>query len=132
MRAAISILMSSLLLAQAVFGLCWHEVDDCAHCPSRPAACANQCCDAPPTEPSSKQPTESPRGHLECRGCCTFLPTQSFQVDSQHHIAVDFLADTATVLDGGLATPPSWTLLRASRNHAPPLRLYLLHQLLLI
>lgn len=133
MRAALSIMLAALLLAQATFGLCWHEVDGCANCSSRPAVCSDQCgCDKEVDDQTSGQPTEPARGRLECRGFCTYLPTQTTEVDTQDQSTFDLVADIAALVDGKLSSPPSWKHLGAAIDHAPPLRLHLLHQLLLI
>lgn len=132
MRAVLSILLAFLLLAQATFGLCWHKVDDCANCSSRPAVCSAECCENEADGLSSDNPAEPAGCRLECRGFCTYLPTQSTKVDMGDQPALDFVADIASLVDGKLASSPSWEHLVADINHAPPLRLHLLHQLLLI
>jgi hypothetical protein len=70
---------------------------------------------------------------LECRGFCTFVPAPTTQIDSpQDHVALDVVVDVVAVLDGQVLSSGSWELLGARHDHAPPLRLHLLHQLLLI
>jgi hypothetical protein len=70
---------------------------------------------------------------LECRGFCTFVPAPKTQIDSpQDHVALDVVADDVALLDGEVPSVVSWELLGASHDHAPPVRLHLLHQLLLI
>lgn len=132
MRALLSILLAFLLLAQATFGLCWHKVDDCANCSLRPAVCSGECCENETDGLSSDNPAEPAGCRLECRGFCTFLPTQSIKVDTGNQLALDFVADIPSLVDGKLAPSRSWEHLFPDIDHAPPLRLHLLHQLLLI
>jgi hypothetical protein len=70
---------------------------------------------------------------LECRGFCTFVPAPKTQIDSpQDHVALDVVVDVVAVQHGQVPPLVLWELLGASHDHAPPVRLHLLHQLLLI
>jgi hypothetical protein len=125
MRAVFSSLVAASLLIHAAIGCCWHH----------PHNDDDTCCDDSQT--GSHHDSEQ-GGHSHgpckdhCQGTCHYLPVQKSQVDK---ITVHSLLDFAAIVPATCEVPFA-SQLRASRTHEsaaePPVRLHLLHQILLI
>lgn len=136
MQAVLSNLMASLLLIQAVTGWCWHAPNDCANCAhstvhrvARTCSCRDQC---KPCEHSEGSP--APGGSKgKCHGFCTYVAAQETRIDmSQATVSFNMAAIVLTELDRQLTSAIAWERACHLAVSEPPLRLHLLHQLLLI
>ena len=149
MHAVLSILMAAALIVHAVLGCCWHHAHDCvrcdnpiAHVPGLTAKTSDQvaCCKhhhgAGPeaSEGQQEQPSQEPcKCRFECRGVCAYLPPQKTQIDSPELVVAFDYAIVAPMRAGVPIAPAlSWELAGNLANVEPPLRLHLLHQMLLI
>ena len=136
MRAFSSILMASLLLIQAVSGWCWHPARDCTGLglSAAPVAWTVRCCNCDREGAKEEEPSQAPcRCRLECSGICTYVPPVKTQIDAPQ-LVVDFdhLAISPALADSQ-AVSTNWTQVAYGASElAPPLRLHLLHQTLLI
>lgn len=134
MRKILPISMAALLLIQAVFGLCWQPARACIDLETAAElVCAHRCCDSGCEGNEEGTPSQAPcKCHLECSGICTFLAPEKPQVDSvKLVVALDDLSAYSALIDmradGGY-----WTELAfGPAKFPPPLRLHLLHQVML-
>jgi hypothetical protein len=143
MHAFLSNLTAVLLVIHAMIGCChhhWHCDDECAAavtlcaapCPCcAPYTCCEPCCGS---HDESEQPSQPCNGELQCQGVCSYLPTQKTVIDaSDVDSGLDFAAIIPTHLDGHLAAAAlPWGFAHTVNDSPPPLRLHLLHQILLI
>ena len=136
MHAFLSNLMAAALLAHALLGCCWHHAHKCVQCDettqsvSHSAACCKH--DHGPSQQKQQQPTPC-KCKLECAGVCTYLPTQKTQLEQPQSAALFDFAAIVPVL-AGVGTPSEFTWQRTldSAGADLPLRLHLMHQILLI
>jgi hypothetical protein len=137
MRALLSNLTAVLLVIHAMIGCChhhWHSDAECAAAATisaAPCQCCDPCCGS---NDESEQPSHPCDGKLECQGVCNYVPTEKTQIDaSPADAAFDFAAAIPTLLGGHLAAATlSWDRAHTLNDSPPPLRLHLLHQILLI
>lgn len=134
-------MMAFSLLIHALLGCCCHHAHDAAGSCEPPVALAVEsgCCQhdhgdcGNHRDKQHGQPSHDPcKGHSTCHGICTFLPVQKSQLSSLHLLApIDFAAIGPAVCETQVGA-----LNRIERVHdhaaKPPLRLHLLHQILLI
>lgn len=137
MRSAASLLLAVVLIAHSVCGLCWRCVETSGG-QNASATFADNCdgscgCHSASTAPpcSDTATRHNPTCRMECSGTCRFLPVERVVVEQP---ATDFAL--VTILPESLNTTPAGSTVFeresvVSRGH-PPLRLHLLHQLLLI
>ena len=91
MHAIQSTLMASLLLIQAMLGLCWHPSRDCACLESSVSTVTVGCCNDQCEGTRDEEPCNC---QLECSGICTFIPPEKTRIDSPelavglHHLAM--------------------------------------------
>jgi hypothetical protein len=127
MRLFLTSLTSAMLLLQAVTGWCCHRPVN-ANLGVRTAPVAACCADCTPACPAKSPAT--PRHSPQCLGVCTYVLAEKSQIDGpQSVVARDFLLVTSVVdssLTGHLER--SWSAIELM----PPLRLHLLHQIILI
>ena len=133
MHAILSNLMAVTLLVHALQGCCWQYAHGCVQC-VKPVSKATACCKHHHAKCQQKQaPCVPCKCKLQCQGVCTYLPQQKTQFDRpQPAIQHDF-AVVIPVLAGCKVVSESVS----GRNHAAgplklPVRLHLLHQILLI
>lgn len=132
MRAVSTILMVSLLLIQALSGWCWHAARDRTGLETSVATVKS--CDGDCEDASEEEPSQDPcKCRLECSGICTFVPPEKTLADApQLVVGFDHLA-IYPVLAGSQAVIGFWTeVARGPSDLERPLRLHLLHQILLI
>jgi hypothetical protein len=91
--------------------------------------CGDPCCantgDQSPNEPSE-------RG-AECHGFCVYVPAQKAQLDAPMALApCDFAAILPALAEAQLAAGPRWQRGCDPAHFESPLRLHLLHQIMLI
>ncbi|MBA4017542.1 MAG: hypothetical protein C0483_10255 [Pirellula sp.] len=136
-----------------MLGCCWHHAHDAiAHAADHPAevqesgamtsAIVGQCCrrqldqPEPVTEAADSaddREHESSVPHQDsCDDRCTFVSTDRIQIDSlRDAFAIGFLAPDVAAQLAGEFVCRRWEI-RSALDVVPPLRLHLLHQLLLI
>jgi hypothetical protein len=135
MRAFLSTLVAAALLGHAVADAHWHERHFCVECSSTAAGnLAADCCrqhttghehDSGPSGPCDCQ--------LSCVGGCDYLPAQKVLLDAgQLHSPVDAAVAPFASIDHYLSLNPLFRKSVGSQAESSPLRLHLLHQILLI
>lgn len=133
MKAFFSILMSVLLAVSAVSGCCRSYA-----LASAPASSVGQfarqvpcCCKNPGCNRQHKSQSPAPCKASECRGICVYVSSQKTEIDStQLVIPCDFVAPA--LLSHNFVTTELWKSEGTRAHSEPPLRLHLLHQILVI
>ena len=127
MHAVLSKLMASLLLVQALTGWCCHRPGgaNLAVPTTHVVACCSHCC-----QPRPAQRPVLPVKCQQCSGVCTYVPTQKMQIDGPQLIVPVDVVPALAAVDFSLAS--RFTRLRGPSDLEPPLRLHLLHQILLV
>jgi hypothetical protein len=134
MRIIFSSMAAASLLFHAALGCCWHHEHDNAAIGDSSLAIAVEAAhdhdhgDAP-ADHNSNGPC---KGHSRCHGSCNYLRVPKTQVDTQlSPIPFDFVA-----VDSLAGQSQTGNLFRVEQAFAefsePPLRLHLLHQLILV
>jgi hypothetical protein len=131
-QAFVSYILAGLLLIQSVTGWCWQ----CSSEPNSPTAdaatvqhdCSCYECDGATGEAPSPEPGECP---WECQGICIYFSSLSTHLDA---LQFDLALDLVTVLSDFRYLSPvaPWEQAGDALAARPPLRLHLLHQILLI
>lgn len=135
MHAILSIITAATLFIHALFGCCWHHAHSCVRCEMASA-------EASPVAGGCKchhgsQPDQQPSGpcncQFECKGVCTYLPPQKTVADCPE-LGVPFssVAIVSVLADRHLSAVGVWEQTCGQLATEPPLRLHLLHQILLI
>lgn len=136
MQAVVSNLMASLLLIQPVTGWCWHAPDDCANgrCSTVLRVAAKCSCQDSRCKPCRHSDDSSaPCGKSECQGFCTYVASQETRIDmSTAAVSFNIAAILLTQAGHQLTSAIAWERACHFAISEPPLRLHLLHQLLLI
>ena len=127
MQAFVSSLTAALLFIHTVFGCCWHHAHDCTAAVAGPEAC---CCHDH-DDGDSKQHEQPCQDGADCEGACAYVLSQKVKVEAPKWITIEYLAVLPTLADGQLEAATSWRVLSSLPNVGPPLRLHLLHQVLL-
>lgn len=136
MRALVPNLTAVLLVIHAMIGCChhpWHGDGEVEAASIRVSHCS--CCGHHGvSHDASEGPSEPGNGERECHGVCSYIPTQRLQLGASAG-GVDFsLAVMTPVHRSGRIAAPDERLeqLGIVDDSPPPLRLHLLHQILLI
>jgi hypothetical protein len=137
MRALFSSLVACALLMHAAVGCGWHHKHDAIGDNAVAVAdSASECCHHSHHEGDHQehgQPSQAPcDGHSHCQGLCNYLPVQKPQLDQS---SVQLLPDFAVIAPATskLHVESLTSFARAWESASePPLRLHLLHQILLI
>lgn len=128
MQAAIAHLTASLLLVQVLTGWCWRCAAESPACTAH-AQAASHCHCNHESEDSSEAPADCPR---ECQGVCVYLTAGNVHLDLT---LLDY-AFTFGVVPADLScsqvSAVHWERAGDFTPLRAPLRLHLLHQLLLI
>jgi hypothetical protein len=136
LKAILSILMSILLAVSAVFGCCRSYALASSPASSVSPQIAQQApcgCKNPGCNRQHKSQPSTPSKTPECRGICTYVPSQKTQVDStQLVVRFDLAALSPTLESDHIAKVGDWGLRGSRADSEPPLRLHLLHQILVI
>jgi hypothetical protein len=133
MRVVVSCIMAVLLLLQAVTGICCACKCDCPHAASSIAnpQPTHACCHCR-NEQSKHVPAHVPCKGSHCLGVCTYVQSSKVQIENVWHCAAIDSPDVSAI---------SLQLLTLHSNRCdellvnvaePPLRLHLLHQIILI
>lgn len=136
MHIVLSSLMAALLGIHAFFGCCWHHGHRCAECTPSATQVAQpaKCCHHHQGTDEKQHGKQTPcKCFLECHGVCIYVPSQKVQLDSPELIVpLDFVAVLTAFSDMQQASTAPWEISRGPTAVSPPLRLHLLHQILLI
>ena len=137
MHAVLSSLVASSLLMHAVLGCCWHHGHASSCCDqSQSAQVAQNCChhhDDVGCDDDHDEPAPTPcKGGPHCHGVCNYLPVQKTQLDPVQLAApLDFAVAVLHSSDAHFVAAHGFEHLY-ELDTGPPLRLHLLHQILLI
>ena len=141
MRAIVCNLMSALLLVHALIGCCRHREHNAAQherieaAQASATACCHHghgCCGD-----ETKQAPAPCHCKLECRSLCIYLPTEKCVVDAGDlRLSIDFAlnhhGEFASAAIESMAASSFWEYARAYDDTEPPVRLHLLHQIILV
>lgn len=129
MQALLSTAMAGLLLLHAAAGALWHHSCGCAESGAFDAP-AEACCSC--GHGDAARPSAPCQCHWECATCCIYLPASKIQLERSADMA---FAPAATgslaILDSSLSDRFSGFVF-APEAAAPPVRLHLLNQSLLV
>ena len=136
MRTLVSNLTAALLVIHAMIGCChhhWHQDDESAATSTGVACCC--CCDHHDhSHGTSEAPNQPCNGERECHGVCTYIATPRTSLAAAT-LGVDLDFAAVIPVHGGspfAAATTLWNQLQVCDDSPPPLRLHLLHQILLI
>src|SRR6267142_2333810 len=133
MQAVLSISTAATLFIHAVFGCCWPHVHSRDHAITAAIAQPVSCCKHHYHGSDDRQQEKPRKCTVECEGTCNYLVPQKVQIDAPQTVALfDLIAAVPAVADVQAALARFWALGCSPQESAPPLRLHLLHQLLLI
>jgi hypothetical protein len=133
MHAILASLMAAVVSIQALLGCCWHHARLCAQCEPavktvQPKACCHRHQAKATDEPGQPKPCNC---RIECEGLCTYLPPQKTHIDvAPLPVAFDCVAILPARAESHPA--PAWEPSGGPAPAGPPLRLHLMHQILLI
>lgn len=129
MQALFTHLTAGLLLVQVLTGWCWRCAVESPACTSHTQPASRCCCDPKPEEHQPEAPANCPR---ECQGVCVYVAPSGGHVDfSLLDSSLDF-GVIATDLSHSQFSVAYWERIGEVSPPRTPLRLHLLHQLLLI
>ena len=127
--------IAALLFIHTACGCCWYNAHKNAACghPHLPGL-AGTCCQHDNRATDGDESSDGPcRCRLECQGVCTYLPPQKAQIDPPHlSIPFDLPAPPSASADAHFASAWRGEFASGPIEPRPPLRLHLLHQILLI
>lgn len=137
MQSLLCNLTASLLLIQAVTGWCWHAPDGCAKCHdcSTHAFTSTSCCQDRHCKPSEQHeiPLDPCDGQSECQGLCTYVALHETRLDTaQLALSCDFAPIFLVGANHQLTLAVAWERACHLVASEPPLRLHLLHQILVV
>jgi hypothetical protein len=135
-QALMSLLMAGLLLIQAITGWCCvplraMTVEKCSSVSASipPVCCCHQ--RQLPAGQSDEQP--APRdGKTTCHGFCIYVPHENFSDAAHGALIVSFFAIIPASVDAPVVTTLAQDCCWKLAVDEPPLRLHLLHQVLVI
>ena len=125
MHLLASNLLASLLLTQALLGWCWHCTDDC-HRPSD-SVIAEQCAACLHGGIDGDEHT----CEWQCQGSCVFVKADRTHIDDVASVLPTITLEATLDLPQCPSAALTW-LASEDRGGSLPVRLHLLHQLLLI
>jgi hypothetical protein len=135
MHAFLSGLLASALFVHAIYGCCWHHAQCTPTC-NHAIACTTtetECCDHSTAPAEGNQPQPPCDDQRDCQGVCNYLPSHKTQLDSPLDLAaLDFPESLPANASAQLVAIRAAGEPCDPRVFEPPLRLHLLHQLLLI
>lgn len=134
MYPAFTSAVAVLLLAQNLSGACWQRVSQCACEIPTSAAHAERCCQHEQNGNASWPESGGGRHcKLKCCGICTYVPQQKTHLDVKVLLSSgDFIKSVASLLVANHSTALGGTKSCELLPTAPPERLHLLHQIMLI
>lgn len=137
MRSIISLLTAATLLIEGTAGWCCHP-------PGHDEICGRALSDAPQsgacceyhqraTDEGTEVPVGPCQGKPECHGICVFMPPQKSHLDGTQAVCqIDHAAMLPTLAMAQLAAASFGSASRDPLDAESPVRLHLLHRLLLI
>ena len=131
-------LMATLLLIHASFGCCSLHAHDCSECivPSVKPKCIESCCHCQQKPKKHDSHKSNPKPcKKDCDGTCTYLPSQRSKINASHWaVGLVFVIDTSKIdhCNGQHLLSCPWDRSGGQLLNSPPLRLHLLHQVILI
>jgi hypothetical protein len=136
MQAVFSNLLAGLLLIQALTGWCDRSPLNCASSNADAsssiedtACCQHDSCPAADTD----SPADPCSGNGECHGICIYVSSPETRIDTtQMTLPIDFAAIVPASVDCHVVSSLALDSLWRSAISEPPLRLHLLHQIILI
>ena len=134
MRAGFSSLMAFWMAILTMSGWCGHS-PFCAHGQQTLESVANadECCDCCTPMPQGERLTQPCKCQSQCQGICIYLPSQKVHLDAEQVAAVfDFAAIVDSQAEPQASSASRWDVALDLICLEPPLRLHLLHQILLI
>ena len=137
MHPIFSSLFAAALLGHALLGCCWHHAYRCVRCETTAAEVspAMACCrhHADEHQRTDQVPAGPCKCHFECCGPCTYLPTPKAPTEKHGSDSPIGIVPPSSALTAHLDAASAVGQFAGSPGHAePPLRLHLLHQILLI
>ncbi len=141
MHALIASLMAWILFIHALLGCCWHHahawhasIDPASRVVKVIPCCGHQHAGKHQTEDRNQEQPPCPCPVERCVGVCTFLPpaktlAETQLVEAPFDLSAPYLLPVAVIADGFTRT---WDCLAGPLESQPPVRLHLLHQILLI
>lgn len=129
MQAVFANLTASLLLVQMLTGWCWRCASETHACTADVQVTSHCCCDPTPHE-TPEAPANCPK---ECQGVCVYVSPVNVHVDLSL-LDADFGLYMVSVelLHEQVASEAYWERNGDNSPSEPPIRLHLMHQLLLI
>jgi len=127
MHRLLSILTAALLFIHTVFGCCWHHAHHGEHDQSSATSGSTLCCHHAEHSGDS-EPCER---HVECEGACIYVLPQKVAVEAPQELAVDLPVVLPSLACQQVESARTWEAGRFLHGSMPPLRIHLLHQVLL-
>jgi hypothetical protein len=133
MRALLAGLTALVLFIHAASGCCWHHHHEGEAHGGTPGTATAHCDHHRHGNEHHGQPHGPCKSGSKCQGVCTYLPVQRTQLNApQLVVALDLVGDAAVAGCGAQRTSTSWARVCCPSDLRPPLRLHLLHQVLVI
>lgn len=134
MRLVISNLLAIVLLFQALTGVCCYHVCNCGQdaLESKPAVESSHCCHSHCHDGQESDHQQAPSNHQHCLGFCTYVAPPKVQVDCPLLPSLSASSELCAVLTQMAGSCTGHYELIAYPVAEPPLRLHLLHQIILI
>jgi len=134
MHATFSGLMAAWMFVLAVSGWCCHPPSFCAHAEQTVAVDTAECCKHHDSKHHTEDEPAAPcKDRTKCQGACIYLPTEKTEFDCNQVMAsIHFLATDLPCEVSQVAVLFLWERTGDRGRLEPPLRLHLLHQVLLI
>lgn len=134
MHAILSHLLASILLVQALFGWCGRPPYKEVNCDTSAGTFSTKsCCNQCGTNAQGEHPVGPCKCEFECQGVCTYVRPEKTLVDSSQWSLLALFLEVDPALAGSHSAFGSIGV-RACHplDSKPPLRLHLVHQVLLI
>ncbi len=135
MVAAVCNVMAALVLSHAVLGCCWHHSHLCASCDKAIGRTepSSDCCRHHNSSSDEGERSAPCRCYFQCPGVCVYLPTQKTGVNLAPDVnPCELLAVAAVTAQRHVDLTSLSERGREPAIFEPPLRLHLVHQVLLI
>jgi hypothetical protein len=135
MQALSNSLMAGLLLIQALTGLCCYHARAAACCETSAVAKSDvpDCCQRKKQKTPPQKAPSVPCPRCECMGFCTYVQSDKVELDfPQLVLPFDLLIPAQISADSQFNSPSFWIAATHPPAAGPPLRLHLLHQIILI
>ncbi len=138
MRTFVSNLTAAMLLVHALVGCCRHPEHSHTSCENTEFSdsLATDCCrhDHEPSSHKDEQPFSPCDCQFKCKALCIFLPPEKTLVDARQTVlCIDVVAIASCAANGYAPSAHRyWSAESVLHGLEPPLRLHLLHQIILV